>query len=270
MADYREIKGLKVPYLDSDLPSASASTQEGSVWYNSVTGKLRAFIASDTWATSSDMGTARYDGAAAGITQSTGLAIAGSAPDDSALVELYNGSGWTEVGDINTARNALGGNHIGTSTSAMCVAGHTSTNVAIAESYDGSSWTEVGDINTARRSHGGLGQSNTTGVIYGGYTTTYVAICESYNGSAWTETGNLNTGGTSRAGAGTQTAGMAIAGYAHPAVTANVENFDGSSWTEQANVNTARQNIGAAGGPAAQTSALAFGGSVSPQAQTES
>ena len=41
---------------------------------------------------------------AAGITQSTGLAIAGSAPSDSALVELYNGSGWTEVGDINTAR----------------------------------------------------------------------------------------------------------------------------------------------------------------------
>jgi hypothetical protein len=29
MATYREIKGLKVPYLDADLPSASASTQEG-------------------------------------------------------------------------------------------------------------------------------------------------------------------------------------------------------------------------------------------------
>ena len=29
MATYREIKGLKVPYLDTDLPSASASTEEG-------------------------------------------------------------------------------------------------------------------------------------------------------------------------------------------------------------------------------------------------
>ena len=28
MATYREIKGLRVPYLSSDLPSASASTQE--------------------------------------------------------------------------------------------------------------------------------------------------------------------------------------------------------------------------------------------------
>ena len=53
MATYREIKGLTVPYLDSDLPSASASTQTGQVWYNSATGKLRAFLAYDTWATTS-------------------------------------------------------------------------------------------------------------------------------------------------------------------------------------------------------------------------
>ena len=51
MATYREIKGLTVPYLDADLPSASADTQEGQVWYNSATGKLRAFIAFDTVAT---------------------------------------------------------------------------------------------------------------------------------------------------------------------------------------------------------------------------
>ena len=39
MATYREIKGLKVPYLDADPPSDA----EGDVWYNSSTGKLRAF-----------------------------------------------------------------------------------------------------------------------------------------------------------------------------------------------------------------------------------
>ncbi len=59
MATYREIKGLSVPYLASALPSASASTQEGQVWYNSATGKLRAFVAFDTWATSAPMITAR-------------------------------------------------------------------------------------------------------------------------------------------------------------------------------------------------------------------
>ena len=55
MATYREIKGLKVPYLDADLPSASASTEEGGVWYNSATGKLRAFVAYDTWSTSASL-----------------------------------------------------------------------------------------------------------------------------------------------------------------------------------------------------------------------
>ena len=59
MATYREIKGLKVPYLDSDLPTASAITEEGSLWYNSLTGKLRTFVAADTWATSAPMNTGR-------------------------------------------------------------------------------------------------------------------------------------------------------------------------------------------------------------------
>ena len=31
MATYREIKGLRLPYLDADLPSASADTQEAQV-----------------------------------------------------------------------------------------------------------------------------------------------------------------------------------------------------------------------------------------------
>ena len=59
MATYREIKGLTVPYLDADPPSASADTQEGQVWYNSATGKLRAFLSYDTWATSPALNDAR-------------------------------------------------------------------------------------------------------------------------------------------------------------------------------------------------------------------
>ena len=75
MATYREIKGLKVPYLDADPPSAVADTEEGSVWYNSATGKLRAFVAYDTWATSAPINTARNSGFGGG-TQTAGI-IAG-------------------------------------------------------------------------------------------------------------------------------------------------------------------------------------------------
>ena len=120
MATYREIKGLKVPYLDSDLPSASASTEEGGVWYNSISGKLRAFVAADTWATSASIGTTRTLAGGAGI-QTAALLISGFTDTSTANVEEYNGSGWAEIADVNTARYDCGS--AGTSTSAIFAGG---------------------------------------------------------------------------------------------------------------------------------------------------
>ena len=77
MATYREIKGLTVPYLSADLPSASADTQEGGVWYNSGTGKLRGFLSYDTWATTSPVNTGR-NASVAGGTQTAGLVAMGT------------------------------------------------------------------------------------------------------------------------------------------------------------------------------------------------
>lgn len=266
MATYNEIHGVKVQSRDSD-----ATAIEGDVWYNRSTGLLKMYGAAGSWSTAEDMNTGRQDAGAAGITAEAALVFGGYSTANSGVAESYDGTNWTEVGDLNTARQSLSSQHMGTATSALGAGGYTTANVAIAESWNGTSWTEVGDINTARRSHGGLGASNTAAAIYGGYTSDYLAICESFNGSTWTETGDLNTEGNSRSGAGTLTAGVAIAGYADPGTgnTANVEFFDGSAWTEQANVNTARSDVGASGGPAAQTSALCFGGSVSPKGQTE-
>ena len=42
------------------------------------------------------------------------------------LQELYNGSSWTEVNNLNTARGYVGGT--GTSTSALCFGGNVSPN----------------------------------------------------------------------------------------------------------------------------------------------
>ena len=90
MATYREIKGLRVPFLDADLPSASASTQEGSVWYNSTSGKLRAFVSYDTWATGTVMNTGRDYHSGFGL-QTAAIAAAGYIGTTvSALVEEYN------------------------------------------------------------------------------------------------------------------------------------------------------------------------------------
>ena len=153
MATYREIKGLRVPVLDADLPSASAATQEGSIWYNSGTGKLRAFVAYDTWATSGPLNTGRDHMSGFGL-QTAAIAAAGYVGTTvQTIVEEYNGSGWAETTDINTGRRLSAGN--GTTTAGLVVAGRSATAaVAVTEEYNGSSWTETGDLNTARQNHG--------------------------------------------------------------------------------------------------------------------
>jgi hypothetical protein len=46
MADYKEIKGFNVQTISSD-PS---TINEGDIWYNSTSGKLKAGIQAGTWA----------------------------------------------------------------------------------------------------------------------------------------------------------------------------------------------------------------------------
>ena len=165
MATYREIKGLKVPYLDSDLPSASASTEEGSVWYNSATGKLRAFIAFDTWSTSSPLNQTRANGVGAG-TSTAGLSITGQLPAVTATTEEYDGSGWAAGGDVDTGRTSGYGG--GTQTAGLIFGGGLPPgNQDLVEEYDGTSWAEQNDIPAATTELGGAG-TQTAGLAFGG------------------------------------------------------------------------------------------------------
>ena len=124
MATYREIKGLRVPVLDSDLPSASASTQEGQVWYNSTTGKLRSFVAFDTWATSAGLNTGRSTEGAG--TQTAGLVAGGTGI--TGKTEEYNGSGWAESGDLGTARYYT--MSVGSQTAALVTGGYWNSSIS--------------------------------------------------------------------------------------------------------------------------------------------
>ena len=55
---------------------------------------------------------------------------------------------WTEVNDLNTARNTLIG--FGTSTAALATGGATTGVSALTEDWNGAVWTETSDLNTAR------------------------------------------------------------------------------------------------------------------------
>ena len=65
--------------------------------------------------------------------------------------ELYDGTSWTEVNNLNTARFELGSR--GTYTAIAVGFGGTTlpgSNVTNTELWDGTSWTEVNDLNAAR------------------------------------------------------------------------------------------------------------------------
>ena len=224
------------------------------------------------WAEGDNLNQAKTYGGSGG-TQTAGIIFAGvflnsggspSSPDvKQTTAETYDGSSWTEVADLTTARQNTTG--CGTTTSALCFGGSTGSDVTIAESWNGTAWTEVGDMNTARRYLNGAGATATAALCMGGHPAR--DITESFNGTSWTEVGDLNSGRHSGATAtqGTNTSTL-ITGGVLPGTTTNTELWDGSSWTETNNASVSRAELSGAG---VQADAIFMGGGTSPGAQTE-
>ena len=93
-------------------------------------------------------------------------------PTKVANVESYNGTSWSETGDLNTGRDNLAGlMGPSASTSAIGAGGYTAPAVfqAVTEQWDGTSWTEVGDLATGRSELAGTSAATTTaGLVTGG------------------------------------------------------------------------------------------------------
>ena len=139
-----------IPAVSSDPPSPS----EGDIWYNTTTGKIRFRARGGTWATGNALNTARDFTSGAG-TATSALCFGGLKPPGSTLMgenESWNGTSWTEVADLNTARGAQGA---GNTSNALFFGGPPTS--ALTEEWDGSSWTEVGDLNTGREGLAGDG-----------------------------------------------------------------------------------------------------------------
>ena len=171
MADYKDIVGTAVRSNAGDLTSAKT----GELFYDSTNlnfiYKNPNVTSAGAWRTSGTMNQARRRLAGAGPS-TAGLAISGTNdPPYFANVEQYNGSAWTEVNDVNTAKeeHAAAGK---SATSIIAFGGNINASpkvTAIAESWNGTSWTEVGDLNSARGELAGAGASNASAIGYGGY-----------------------------------------------------------------------------------------------------
>ena len=86
------------------------------------------------------------------------------------IVENFDGTSWTEVGDTNANKHSAAG--AGTTTSGIIFGGNIPSSTAATESWDGSSWTEVADLATARGGISGNGTS-TSGIAFGGMAPPY-------------------------------------------------------------------------------------------------
>ena len=262
MATYKEIFGTNIEVLASD-PS---NPVEGQVWYNSTSNVVKGAAATTvgSWATGGSLNTGRRAMGGAG-TQTAALGIGGNSNPGSppfnvniANTESYDGTSWTEVNDLNTARGYAARGSGGTQTSALFFGGPTA--LAITESWNGTSWTEVADLNTGRRALGGAGADNTSMLAFGGVYPPgqFQAVTEDWNGTSWTEVADLNNARSDLAGFGIKTSALAATGENPTGRVALTESWNGSSWTNVANTNAVRNGAGSCG--ADNTAGLMFGG----------
>jgi len=281
VATYYDIFGQKVQYLSSD----PANVTEGQVWYNSTsnTAKIRTFGASNSFASTPDLNTARGD-VRGGGTSSAGFFAGGGTPVPNVdlATENWDGSTWTTSGNMNNP-GANGGGAFGTQVAGAYAYGSPggggTSGRNNTEEYNGSTWSNVNNvINPTRQNTVGLG-SQTAGIIFGGFLgpaapDSSTSSTVEYDGTSWTAGGSTPQAVQGPAGAGTdsaQTACLTIAGMEELAPGPqtnknNVSEYDGTTWTSKNGVNTAR---GYGAGLGTVDRAVFMGGNVSPQQQVE-
>ena len=248
MATYEEIYGKRVKEFDSD-PTLDSS-YEGQVWYDKSSGTLRSLVAISAWVSSTPLPIATNQSGGAGVNTAS-LIFGGTSPANNAedATYEYNGSGYSNGGNLNTSRTGISG--AGTQTAALGAGGYLFPGGSNhTETYNGSSWTAATAMPTSD-SYCSCGTQ--AAAIYVADGTTL-----EYSSPSWTAGGALNTPRSEASMAGTQTANIFFGGGPQTSASSASEEYDGTSFTNSATMNTARGiQIGGSG---VQTSALAYGG----------
>ena len=130
MANLKTFSGFPIQNLSSDpVPYAQALAD------NPYAG---------AWSSGGNLNTGRGQSMGSG-SQTAAIVAGGKTPSNTANAEQYDGSSWTEVGDLNTARSSSGGSSgLAPYTATIVFGGATPSLTAITEYYNGSSWTELG------------------------------------------------------------------------------------------------------------------------------
>ena len=249
---------------------AGFGTQTAAVAAGGTTGTETELYDGTAWTSNpTGLNTSRRAMGSAG-TQTAGLVFGGGdgpAASAKTATESWNGSTWTSVNSIGTARYSLAG--FGTQTSAVAALGNLvpGTITAATEEYDGTSWITTISASTARGAIPGSAGTSKAGLVFGGYTTVRTTTTEEYfsdianysasSGAAWSSGANYPTNVQGSGSDGTQTAAYSVGGTA-PGTIPGTKLYDGTSWTDDANsLNNIRAFMGSCG---TQTAGFVFGG----------
>ena len=232
-------------------PPTSSILTEGDIFLSGGT-TLKGFgkaagIPSATWSSGGSLNTARKAGSGGGR-QTNAIAFAGISTAATNVAETYDGTSFTEVADLNTARRYIAGSGA-TGTAAIGFGGQTQPGPVVAntETWNGTSWTEVGDLNTGRRYLYGSGVQ-TSAILAGGLDgTSNVNLAETWDGSSWSEVAEINTTRRQHGAASANNSSAIIYGGYSTTRVANTEAWNGSSWSEVNDLSTARYDLMNAG-----------------------
>ena len=233
MATYLGTHGSKIQNYTTNPDNPN----EGEVWYNETDNVLKFqypnVTSAGSWRTSVPLNTSRQQARAFGTYTAT--IAAGGGPGFKNETELWNGSNWTEVNNLTTARNAGAGMGATYTAGLYACGSHIPgppyyTNVT--ETWNGTNWTEVNDANTSRGIMGMTGNAPyTNALIFAGDGTgpNRVANTEVWNGSNWTEVNDLNQSKYAAYGAGNSSTAAICFGGNVPPGTANTESWNGTN-----------------------------------------
>ena len=244
MTDFKTLKSIPVKTISGDRAGASF---EGQLYYDSDGVGIFKFVgalAAGTWASGGTLVSGNRRNAAVSCGVQAAALIAGGYRSDSpagntVFTEVYNGSSWSEVADLNSARAFGNGSTNGTTTATIAAGGNNPDDAAtdLVELWNGTGWSEIAELNTARKeTPGGAGISTST-LIFGGNVPVTVNT-ESWNGASWTIVASLATG---REALGNNSAGSASAGLIGGGSTGGASRTNATEeWTVPASTATAK------------------------------
>jgi len=218
----------------------TASAGNGTAQTEEFTSSTNTITAA-AWASGGDLNTAGRAGAAGSGTQTAAIIAGGGLGTVINNAESYDGSSWTNLPTIGTARGYMAGATNAPYTATLVFGGATGPGgpyVNNSEEYSGSSWAEGNNLNTARGYLAGFG-IQTAAVAAGGTAPnpsppSRQNAAEEYDGTNWTSVTNIPAAANSWGGCGTQTAGLVIGDVPMKGLL-----YDGTNWTTIPTLNVA-------------------------------